>query len=555
MPRTPIFDQDPTDEPEALALGRQALRRCDWETARDVLSRESLSGLAEADRLDQLAESYWWLGQIDECIASRERAYALFAEASVQLRAGQIGIWLFEHHMFKANPAIASGWLRRARRALEPSHQTIEWGNLLLREAEMAHGAGELERAIADATCAHTLALDLNSHDLEAEALQTLGRVLIDLGQTREGMAHLDEAMLLAVEGRLGPYATGKVYCSLVGACEDVADLRRAAEWTDASRRWAAQHPFAVFPGLCRVKRADVLCWRGDWEEAEREARRACAELESFKVGSAGAAWAEIGEIRRRVGDLEGAEAAFERARELSAWPIAGMSLLRLAQNRIEEADVIVRDALRCESWNRLARARLLPAAVEIWITAGAPADAAAAADELIAIASVYGTGALEAIALVARARVQLASHALAEATLACRRAIDLWCQLEVPYETATTQLLLSEVSTAAGDHATARAANDAALSTLRRLGVSYAASPSDVRPPQVPCGLTQRELEVLHHVTRGLANKEIARQLGLSQKTVERHVSNIYVKTGVSSRAAATAFAFTHGLASGHPH
>ena len=169
---------------------------------------------------------------------------------------------------------MAGAWLRRARRWLEGHPESRAWGNLLLREAEQLHGAAELSNA---RSTRHPLALDLarrtNSSELEAEALQTIGRILIDDGNLRDGMDHLDEAMLMAIGGGVGPYTTGKVYCSVIGACADVGDHRRAAEWTDAASRWAEHHPHAVFPGLCRVKRAEMLERRGDWPQAEREAR------------------------------------------------------------------------------------------------------------------------------------------------------------------------------------------------------------------------------------------------------------------------------------------
>ena len=181
-------------------------------------------------------------------------------------------MWLYEHYCFKARPAIAGGWLRRARRALENDPESVEYGALRLREAETAHGSGDLEASAAAAREVVDLGRRLRSPDLEAEALQTLGRVLIDAGDPAEGLATLDEAMLFAVEGRLRPYSTGKVYCSLISACEALGDLRRAAEWSEATSRWAQRHPLAVFPGLCRVHVASSLRSRGEWDEAEEQA-------------------------------------------------------------------------------------------------------------------------------------------------------------------------------------------------------------------------------------------------------------------------------------------
>ncbi|MDX6233176.1 MAG: hypothetical protein QOH68_2180, partial [Nocardioidaceae bacterium] len=227
-------------EGDTLTTARDALARHDWQHSHDLALELRLDDpSADAERLDLLAESAWWLGRLDECIDARERAFRAFEAIGDRRRAGRCAVALYEHFCFRARPAIASGWLQRARRALDRDIDCVEHGALLLREAELAHGAGQLDDASDLAHRALALGRDLGSPDLEAEALQTIGRVLIDSGQPALGLAHLDEAMLFAVEGRLGPYSTGKVYCSLISACEDVGDLRRAAVWTDATTRWS----------------------------------------------------------------------------------------------------------------------------------------------------------------------------------------------------------------------------------------------------------------------------------------------------------------------------
>lgn len=535
----------------ALEEARAALEACDWLRAFDLLEKAvATTPSAEADRLDDLGEALWWLGRIEECIDARVRAHVLFGDQGAHVRAGQVAVWLYEHHCFLGRPAMAGGWLRRARRCLEGDIESVAWGNLLLREAEQLHGAGEHGAATDSATKALTLGRKLASIDLEAEALQAIGRILVDDGRHREGMAHLDEAMLLAVEGRLGPYATGKVHCSVIGACEDVGDLRRAAEWTEAALRWAAHHPFAVFPGLCRVKRAGVLQRKGDWPQAEREARLACEELEAVKVGSAAAAWVEVGEIRRRIGDLEGAEEAFGHADELCCTPTAGLALLRLAQGRPAEAASIIDDALAAAANSPLGRARLLPAKVQVSVAAGRLGAAVEAADELERLADRYGTEAFAASAALSRGRLQLAAGA-ASACATLRGAVERWQQLEVPYEAASAQMLLGEACRAAGDGDASDAALRSAITTFDRLGAAY-----DARHARelcgrrtMPAGLTEREVEVLRLVARGNTNKDIARALRLSDKTVARHVSNIFAKTGATTRSAATAFAFESGI------
>ncbi len=536
----------------ALSEARAALAGCDWSRARDILDATVCSTpTTEGERLDELGEALWWLGRIDDCIDARQRAYALLEEFGPASRAGQVAIWLYEHHCFKGRMAMASGWLRRARRVLESETGRVEWGNLLLREAEEFHGDGDLLAAINASTEALHLGRELQSSDLEAEALQTIGRILVDQGRHREGMGHLDEAMLLAVEGRLGPYATGKVYCSLIGACEDVGDLRRAAEWTEAATRWSDHHPLAVFPGLCRLKRAEVLQRRGDWELAEREARLACEELASVKVSSAAAGWIEVGEIRRRIGDLVGAEEAFAHADELCCTPCSGMALLRLAQGNPKAAAGIIDDALG-DAKIPLIRARLLPAKVQICVAAGRLADATDAADELEHIAAQYESDALVASAFSSRGRVQLAvADSSARATL--RRAVERWQQLDVPYETASAQLLLGQACRSIDDPAGEEAAFKSAIATFDRLGAAYDARHArqlcEVRT--LPGGLSEREAEVLRLVAKGATNKDIARTLDLSDKTIARHLSNIFAKTGAPTRTAATAFAFESGIVS----
>jgi DNA-binding CsgD family transcriptional regulator len=541
--------------PDPLTPARQALDRHDWQGALDAAVARgvetALDPAVDAIRLEVMADALWWLGRLDECIDARERAYALFDDVGERRHAGRCAVWLYEHYCFKARPAIGGAWLGRARQALADDPDCAEHGAMLLREAESAHGRGELDRAAALARSVVELGRRLRSADVEAQALQTLGRLLIDQGQPAEGLARLDEAMLFALEGRLGPYATGKVYCSLISACEELGDPRRAAEWTEATMRWSRTHPFAVFPGLCRVHRASALRWRGAWQDAEREAQLACDELAGVNVPNAAAAFVEIGEIRRRLGDLDAAEEAFRRADELCGAPQAGLALLRLAQGKTTAACAIVSRALEAQTWNRLARARLLAAAAQITIAAGDVGAAAEAVAELEAIAAAFDSPLLRASAATARGRVEVArSDGAACATL--RDAVALWQELDVPYEAATTRMLLGLACRGAGDDEGAAAAFASAQAAFEQLGAAGDASQLEQltrRSRPQPGGLTDREAEILRLVAAGLTNREIAAEAFLSAKTVSRHLSNIFTKIGVSSRAAATAYAFEHGI------
>lgn len=532
-----------------LAEARDLLTRHRWDDAFKMLSTD----LASTDPYwcDALAEAAWWVGHLNVCIEARERAYAGFEAAGLTRAAGRCASWLFEHHCFGARPAVGSGWLRRARRALDGDTDCVEYGELLIREAQQAHGMGDRDGATARAAAAVEIGRRLRAPDVEALGLEAIGRILIDAGQPVTGMAHLDEAMLFAVEGRLHPYTSGRVYCSLVSACEELGDIRRAAEWTDAIGSWAERHPASLFPGLCRVHRAGLLQWRGDWTEAEAEARQACADLESINLPSAAAGFVEVGEIRRRLGDFDGAEAAFRRAEELTGQTWAGLALLRLAQGKGAAAAGILTRALEEAGDHRLARGKLLPAHVQVLVATGEVDQAHHAATELEQIARQFESPVLLAAAATAWGRVHLAAGDGGRACAALAEAIARWTELDAPYELAVARSLAGQACRLTGDEDGAARAFETAEAIFDRLGA--AADAQLIRGLRgratLPGGLSAREVEVLRLVASGLTNRRMAAELILSEKTIARHVSNIFTKIDVRSRAAATAWAFEHDL------
>jgi DNA-binding CsgD family transcriptional regulator len=535
-----------------LESARALLARHRWDEAFELLAVDE--GSPDPEWCEALAEAAWWVGRLDDCIAARERAYNLHDQADSSRGAGRCAAWLFEHYCFRAQPIIGTGWLRRARRALEHDVDCAEHGQLLIREAQLAHGSGAFEPAKDSARRAIELGRRLRSADLEALGLEAVGRVLIDEGRPAEGLALLDDAMLFALDGRLDPYTTGRVFCSLISACEDIGDLNRAAEWTDAVGSWAERHPVSLFPGLCRVHRAELLQWHGEWPEAEAEARRGCAELESINRPSAADGFVKVGEIRRRIGDYQGAEEAFRRAEELNGQAWGGVALLRLAQGRHPAAVTTITRALEEAGANRLARGKLLPAYVQVMVATGDLVAAAAGADELDTVATDFESPALLAAAATARGRVDLAAGELGGACVAFNIAFKRWSDLDVPYEVATTRSLMGQACRKGGDEDGAEESFSAAEAIFDRLGAGI-----DARltrgfrgSVELPSGLTQREAEVLRLVSAGRTNRQMAAELTLSEKTIARHVSNIFTKIGVRSRAAATAWAFEHRLMGG---
>jgi len=553
MSRSGRFDAD-VSSTSVPAAARDALDRYDWVAAYDLLVAPALADDAGPELLERFAEAAWWTSRIDECNAARERLYRRHEAAGDTVRAGMTAIQLSEIHGFRGQPAVAGAWLARAQRLLADVSDGPARGALLLREAEVAHSKGEMAAA---ADCAHRaleLGRSLRDDDLEGESLQCLARLRIADACPDEGLAYFDEAMLMAVEGRLSPFVTGKVYCSYISACEELGDLHRAAEWTEVGSTWAALHPASAFPGLCRVHRAEVLQMRGEWGRAEEEARRACAELDGVNPYNTALSFKELGEIRRRLGDLEGAGAAFRAASELGLHPQPGLALLRLAEDKVAVAARMIQQALCEVGHDDLARAKLLPATVQIGVAADDLDAARLAVADLERIARVFASSVIQASAAMSRGRLLLAEDDLAGATADLRIALQRWRALGVPYEIATTQVLLGEAARRSGDDEEAVACFTAAVAGFERLGAALDVARLGAEAGPGPAGaadglLTEREVELLRLVAAGMTNRAIAVETCVSEKTVERHLSNVFRKLGVSSRAAASVEAVRRGL------
>ena len=475
-----------------LAAGREALRRHAWREAFEQLrAADAVEPLPPKD-LELLAEAAQWVGRLDECIAVRERTHTAYLERGDQRRAGFLALLLSHDHFAKGQSSQANGWVRRAEQLLAEEQDSIEYGHLLRARGLLAKDSDE---ALAHARAAHALATRLGDRDLAALELQEQGRLLVAKGEVAEGLALLEDAAMTAVSGTLGPLATGDIFCNAIDVCRRLADYGRASEWTDAARHWCDRQGILGFPGVCRVYRAGILRLRGALADAAREATNACEELRPYAVSSTGEAFYELGEVRLRLGDLVAAAEAFRQAHEMGRDPQPGMALLRLSEGKVEAARTAIRSALADESRDRLARSHLLPAQVEIALAAGDLEGARAAADELEAIAAVYGTPALEAVAQCMRGQVQLRAGDQAGALRSLRAGCRLWQELDAPYETARARMALAAVYRAAGDPETAALELAAARLAFERLGtvvdiaraVEAQASAAPAAAPELP--------------------------------------------------------------------
>jgi DNA-binding CsgD family transcriptional regulator len=535
-----------------IRRARAAAERGSWREAYDVL-RAADPEVSDPEELELLADAAWWLSRIDESLEARRRAYTGYAAAGKAVGAAGTAARLSVDHFTRGEPAVGAGWLMKAQRHAAELEEQAGHGLVLIVEATVARYSGDLERAGALADRAAEIGRRFRDPELLAMAVHTQGLVRIASGDVAAGVALLDEAMTSVVAGELGPFFTGIVYCNVIGACLELADVGRAGEWSEAARAWCESlPPESPFPGLCRINRAEVARLRGAWAEAEAEAVRATEELISFDPGAAAQALYETGEIRRRFGDVAGAENCFARARDLGFEPQPGLALLRLAQGKGEAALAALRVAASAPIESRLRRARVLAAQVETALALQDVETARAAAAELEAISMGAPTAALEATAATAQGAVALAVDDVATALDRLRHASGLWDRLGLPYEHAQTRRLYGIALGAAGDHEEGDLELRAALSAYERLGAAPEAEQIALAlggSPRLPRGLTSREAEVLRLVAAGKTNREIASALVISEHTVARHLQNMFVKLQVSSRSAATAFAFEHGI------
>jgi DNA-binding CsgD family transcriptional regulator len=520
---------------DQLDAARTAYRRRDWVAARDAfrsaLGEEALTG----DDLYALANSHWWLGELDDALPILGDAHrALLADGRPRT-AALVALDTGYTFALRGEEAQASGWMGRAVRLLEGEGDCAERGYLIYCDAEGACGADELDTALGLAREVLDLGRRFGDPCLVALGVLVEGRVRIKQGAVAAGLALLDEAMVAAVSDDLDPGWAGNIYCNLMLTCWELADWDRAEEWTTVTARWCEAMPGAgPFMGICRVHRAQVLQIRGDWAGAEAEVRRVCDDLSHFHTSMVGEAHYQLGDLRRQRGDLAGAEAAFSEAHRLGRDPQPGLALLRLAQGRPASAVAMVNRALS-GARDPLARARLLPPAVEVFLDAGETMRARGAADELEGLASVYGTAGLLAQAATAAGAVALAEDDPARAAARLRDAVETWRRIGARYEAARARLLLGRGLARLGDDDGAAMETEAATADLDALG----ATPGPSGRTRRQDGLSRREAEVLRLAADGRSNQEIADTLVLSVRTVERHLATAYQKLGLSGRSA----------------
>jgi DNA-binding CsgD family transcriptional regulator len=537
-----------------LQCGRKHYEQRAWLDAYRELSLADRETSLGAEDLERLAMAAYLAGRDDEYLRILERAHNAHIGAGQCARAIRCAFWLGFRLLMRGETGRATGWLTRAQRLLQrDAHECPEQGYLLLPAVEQRLESGDFEAAYAMAADAAAVGERCEDPDLIACARHQQGRIRLQQGQVKTGLALLDETMLMVTAGELSPLVTGLMYCSVIDACQRVYAIDRSREWTAALAQWCEGQPDMVaFAGVCQVHRAEIMQFRGAWPEAIEAARRACARSQGTNQRAAAAGFYQQAEVHRLRGEFAAAEQAYRAASQLGQEPQPGLALLRLAQGRADAAATAIR-RVAGTTVDRLERMSLLPAYVEIMLAVGEVQDARSACRELEDIAASIDTGVPAAIAAHACGAVELAEGDAQAALGRLRRAFEVWQRLEAPYAAARVRALVGLACRALGDEDGAALEIDAAKSVFERLG----ARPDLVRIASLmkrasssgAHGLTPRELQVLRLLASGETNRAIAGKLSVSAKTVDRHVSNIFTKLHVSSRSAATAFAYQHKL------
>jgi DNA-binding CsgD family transcriptional regulator len=525
-----------------LHLARQAHGAHDWPTAAaqfDAVGAERLT----ADDLAAYADAVWWLGRVDDNLRLEAAAYEALLADMRPADAARVAMRLGIFHMGRGDEPQAMGWIGRAGRLLVEIPECSSHGLLIqVTKVEASLQAGHTAAAVDGARRMQAIGNRVGVPWLVLLGINCEGRALIRAGQVTDGLALLDEAMVAVLESQIEPFMSGVLYCHTIASCHEVGDLRRMARWTDLTEDWLSTLPAAgVFSGLCAVHRAQLHVLHGAWEEAERAALQVLADLPAMRVDYAAEAWYVVGEARRLRGDPTAAQ-AYDEAHARGRDPQPGRALLQLQAGDAAQAATSVRTAVTGMGEDPLRRVPVCAAAVEIAVAAGRLEDARVAASELEATAATYATSGLQAMAATTRGEVLLAEGSSEKALPVLRDACRRWHELGAAYDAAVTCSLLAQAYRSLGDEASAAAETAQAETTFVRLGAHRLTT----KPPD---GLSRRECEVLALVADGRSNRQIGETLFISDRTVARHLTNIFHKIGVTSRTQATRYAIAHGL------
>ena len=551
---------------DSLDCGRQAFAQRAWKEAYALLSAADAETPLEGRDLEMMATAAYLIGKDEASETAWTRAYE-WLRTRDRRRAARCAFRLVLQLLAIGDWARGGGWLSTAERLLDDDAECPERGLLLVLVARTHAKRGDFDAAYDAFTRVAALARTSDDAELNAFRLLGLAQATASRGESAAAMALFDEAMVAVVTDALSPISAGVIYCAVIEACYAILDIARAREWTAALSRWCADQPDLLpFRGHCLVHRAETLRLTGDWSNAIAQAGQVCAVASQtanqpgtsapldhrMRAYPIGAAFYEMAEIHRMQGHFDDAEKAYRQAHLHGRSPEPGLALLRLAEGRVDDAVTAIQ-RIRGQSQKRAVRAGVLSACVDIMLAAQVHSAARDAADELAALAEAMPLPYLRALSAQAKGAILLTEGKPRDALETLRAAWVEWQALEVPYEAARVRVAMGLSWRQLGDADAAELEFDAARRVFLRLGAAPdVARANELLAPSSPAGarlLTPRELQVIRLIAAGDSNRAIARELAISERTVDRHVSNILTKLDLSSRSAATAYAYEHGL------
>lgn len=526
-----------------LERARADYRARRWQDARDAYA--DLETALDPDDLRRYAETQWWLGEIDACLRLLDAAIRLLPTDAEKTAELALVIALVRYT--RGDATMGAAWVRRAARILAAHPDSVQHIYLIYSRAGMGLDDSGVLWSTDAADRAAAVAARLGRADADALSLVVAGMRALREGEVSEAFDRLDDAMLHVVAGDVPPIWASDVLCTTIHACDEVADFRRMDAWTRATEEWSAANGAPpVYTGVCRVHRLELQSAGGDWPRIEGELESVCEAIAATDAWIAGTGWYQLGELRRLRGDGAGARVAYGQARVRGIEPLPGAALLDLQDGRADRAWTMLTSALA--PGDALRRSRLLRAAVEVALAGGRRADAGVLSEELDAAATRFGSDGLKAWAAQARAMVGLADGDGPGAVEAANEALELFRRLGRRWDQAHVLTASARAFELCADHDAAAGARIRAHEILEDLG----AAPIVIHlPDDEDDVLTAREREVIALVAEGHPNRRIAQELVISEKTVGRHLANIYIKLGVSTRTAASAWWHAHSARS----
>ena len=545
-------DEAVVDDP--LGAGWMALTDGAWERARSLFEQAG-AATESPEALEGLSWAAWWLDEVEDCLAARERAYGLYQEAENMCGAGRMALYLGDDHLeFHGERAVANGWFRRAASILEPLEVCPEQGWLSAFRGHWALNAQDTVEAKRLAVEARRVGRRFGVVCLEMFALAVEGLSMVNEGEVERGMSMLDEATAAALGGEYEELPPASwTCCGLISACERVRDYDRAAQWSKRIERFSERKRIRFVTGVCRAHYATVLTWHGDWAGAEQELTAAVEQLSSTRPFWRTEAIVRLADLRRRQGRFEEAEELLAAAEGNPLAPLV-LADLDLDRGRYTAAVERLEQQLRQTPASSLTK-RTAPLELIIRATVGAgdPASAGAHLDELRAVAAATATTPVRASLRFSEGVVAAAKGDADAAREALEDAIELFATAGGPFENGRARLELAAVLRALDRAGDAEREASTALRRFEQLGAAAEAARARALLAELRAAggqaaerargpLTERQLEVVRLVADGLTDRQIAVRLVLSEHTVHRHLANVYARLGCSSRAAAVA-------------